>query len=305
MELTRFRREYYFLILIPVGILLLLGSWWLYLVFKLASRLNELNHPLMDGNLIKMVKWEGATFIALLFILTIALFWIYVLDFKRSRSMQAFFASLTHELKSPLASINLQAQVLKDALESIGIPEDKRARLEKYMKRLEIESTRLEDQLDNHLQLSRIERDAPLNMRSIHLKSFLQNQIDRYDGQISSTIEVSPELSILGDDYAVQIIFRNLIENSLKHNPQTKPNIILIAQNFEGKIVISYNDNGAEFTGDLASLGTLFFKHNSPQGTGIGLYLIKQLMKKMDGAFRIESDPGLIFKLHFKSGVNS
>ena len=305
MELNRFKSGYYFLILIPVGVLFLLGSWWLFLVFKLASRLNELNHPLMEGNLIKMVKWEGASFIALLFFLTVALFWIYFQDFKKNQAMQAFFASLTHELKSPLASINLQAQVLREVIASMELSDSDRKKLSRYMERLDIESTRLEDQLDNHLQLSRIERDAPLNMREIPLKSFVQQQVERYRKQIDFDIDISSDLLISGDDYGVQIVFRNLIENTLKHRKSTSSAATIIAKTKTDKIEVIYNDHGSEYTGDKKRLGQLFFKHNSPQGTGIGIYLVKKLMNKMNGDLEINSTENLIFKLTFLSKASS
>ena len=86
----------------------LLGSWWLYLVFKLANKLETLNHPLLEGNLVKMIKLEGLTFFIFLSILTVTLLYIYIQDHKKTISLQAFFSSLTHELKTPLASIKLQ-----------------------------------------------------------------------------------------------------------------------------------------------------------------------------------------------------
>lgn len=305
MELNKFKRKYYFLILIPVTLLFLLGSWWLFLVFKLASRLDELNHSLMEGNLLTMVKWEGASFITLLFLLTMALFWIYIQDYKKNKSLQAFFASLTHELKTPLASINLQAQVLGELLEDMQLPSEQNLKLKKYIERLNIESTRLEDQLDNHLQLSRIERDAPINMREIPLRAFIEQQFSRYSAQISSKINISPEITVLGDDYAMQIIFRNLIENSMKHRSHTNNVITVDVTEDSDRLEIKYDDSGAEFTGDASKLGKLFFKHNSPKGTGIGLYLIDRLLKKMNGSFKVVSQKNLVFYLTFMTRAKS
>lgn len=278
---------------------MLLGSWWLFLVFKLASKLNELNHPLMEGNLIKMVQWEGASFMTLLFLLTIGLFWIYLQDYKKNKSLQAFFASLTHELKSPLASINLQAQVLSEAIEEIKLNPDEHQKLKKYITRLNQESTRLEDQLDNHLQLSRVERDAPINMRSIDLESFIQLQLKRYSDRVKWNLNIPKDTEILADDYGLQIVFRNLIENTIKHSSKNNPEIEISSEENHNYLTIKYFDHGPEFTGSPSKLTTLFYKHNSPKGTGIGLYLVNKLMLKMKGKLEIESTNGLVFFLTF------
>ena len=62
---------------------------------------------------------------------------------------------------------------------------------------------------------------------------------------------------------------------------------------------ISYSDNGDRFTGDTQSLGKLFYKHNSPKGSGIGLYLVKNLMQQMKGTCDFISQDSLIIQLGF------
>lgn len=282
---------------------MLLGSWWLFLVFKLASKLNELNSPLMEGNLIKMIQWEGASFIILLFLLTVALFWVYLQDYRKNNALQAFFASLTHELKSPLASINLQAQVLSEAIEEMKLAPTEHEKLKKYITRLNQESTRLEDQLDNHLQLSRVERDAPVNLRAINLENFVELQLKRYQEKIKWTLDIPKDAMVLADDYALQIVFRNLIENTIKHTLKSHASISITSRINKDHIVLEYSDSGEKFTGELSKLTTLFYKHNSPKGTGIGLYLVKKLMLKMKGNLVIESNKGLVFKLEFSNKV--
>ena len=215
-----------------------------------------------------------------------------------------FFASLTHELKTPLASINLQAQVLSEMIQDMHLAPEIQAKLTKYIGRLNLESTRLEDQLDNHLQLSRIERDAPINMREIPFKTFIEQQFSRYSKQINWKLNIKEDAVICGDDYGVQIIFRNLIENSIKHNTESQLPIEVKAIEKGTHLVVTYNDFGKKFTGDASKLGTLFFKHNSPKGTGIGLYLIQRLMKKMNGSLTVESSDNLIFHLNFMTKVS-
>ena len=68
----------------------------------------------------------------------------------------------------------------------------------------------------------------------------------------------------------------------------------------EGLIKVTYKDNGSSFTGDLNSLGNLFYKHNSPKGSGIGLYLVKNLMLQMKGRCEFLSQDSLTIELYFQ-----
>ncbi len=300
MELKRTRKAFYFLVSTLLIMVLLLGSWWLFLVFKLANKLQDLHIPLLQGNLVSMIKWEGATFIVLLLCLTITLVYIYIQDHKKSLSLQAFFASLTHELKTPLASMKLQAEVLDEKINDLDNLKEQSSLL-KYTQRIANDALRLEDQIDNHLQLSRVEREAPLNMRTINLIQFIKSHAIRYKNLIEIEINISKDVFISGDDFALQIVFRNLIENAIIHCAEERPILIITQESKPNEIKVS--SNGQDFTGDLNKLGTIFYKHNSPKGTGIGLYLIKNLMRQMNGKLIIERDKKLFFTLIFTEAM--
>jgi len=277
----------------------MLGGWWLYLVFKLANKLSVLNHPSIEGNLIRMIQWEGLTFFIFLLVLTITFLYIYIQDYNKTKSLQAFFASLTHELKTPLASMKLQSQVITDLVDNLG-EHDFKVKLQKYTKRLSDDSLRLEDQLDNHLQLSRLERNAPLNLREIQIGDFIKQEVKRYEDLVTIEIrEENPDIKIKADDFALQTIFRNLIENSITHVKNSPVTIVCEIIQDDDFIKIEYSDNGAAFTGLTSKLGELFYKHNSPKGSGIGLYLMNTLTKKMHGQMKITSHPNLVFSFHF------
>jgi signal transduction histidine kinase len=301
MQLNKTKNGFYILISVSVLMLLLLGSWWLYLVMKLASKLKDLNHPSIEGNLVSMIQWEGVTFFIFLIILTITLLYIYLSDHKKTRSLQAFFSSLTHELKTPLASIKLQSQVLLDHIDESSLPNSEKIFLNKYTTRLANDSLRLEDQLDKHLQLSRIERGAFLNLRSINLYNFIQNEIKRYTDFIEISVEINDTRSLIkADDFALQTVIRNLLENSIKHAHVDTIKCKFHTVREDDIIKLFYTDNGQSFTGDSSKLGELFYKHNSPQGSGLGLYIIKKLMYLMGGKPHISANENLIFELHFK-----
>lgn len=292
MEINKTKKGKYILLFSSVLILLLLGSWWLYLVFNLAVKLEDANIDGLNGNYLKMIQWEGASFFLLLFILTALFLYTYINDLKKTKALQSFFASLTHELKTPLASMKLQTQVLADIIEESKIDKTEKAKIDKYLNRLLDDNLKLENQLDNHLQLSRVQRHSILNLTQINLTSFIKKEIKRFD--INFTLKPDKEFFIIADDFALKTIFRNLIENSQRHCESPNPT-------FEIKNnTLYYTDFGSHFSGDLKSLGRLFYKHNSPKGSGIGLYLIKQLMQQMNGKMEVElHDTTLYFALTF------
>lgn len=278
--------------------LLALGTWWLYLVFKLANKLSTLNHPTLEGNLISMIKWEGATFLLFLLVLTVTLTYVYLLDLKKTKALQAFFSSLTHELKTPLASMKLQTEVLSDLIESSDLADAIKVKIETYTQRLLTDSVQLEDQLDNHLQLSRVERDSPLNLRPIEVEDFIKKEARRVKMNIEIKSLTEGQM-IMADDYALQTILRNLFENTRTHHPEY--NVITVTVNqTEQNIKLTYSDGSPHYKGDSDRLGELFYKHNSPKGSGIGLYLVRRLMYKMQGKAQINTRDEFVIELFFQ-----
>lgn len=300
MDVNKTRRWFYGLTFLWVVMLLGLGSWWLYLVFKLHTTLISLNIPELGSQqkFLNMMKWEGSFFFIFLVLLGASLFIMYFRDMRKTRAMQAFFSSLSHELKTPLASMRLQAEVIKDLIEDESHSHDQLAQL---TGRLIEDTHKLESELDKSLQLSRIEQDAVLTLVPISLERFLKRQEQKLLHNYQFELNVSPDAKeVLADELALNMIFRNLFENTQRHNPESK-RISVSARRQEDFVEVLYDDFGKKFLGDITHLGSLFYKFNSSKGSGIGLYLIINLMRKMQGHFDILNDHRLHFKLTFKA----
>lgn len=301
MEVSKTRRWFYGLTLLWVFMLLGLGSWWLFLVFKLHATLTALDLPELgsQSSFLNMMRWEGSFFFIFLVLLGSSLFTMYFRDMRKSRSMQAFFSSLSHELKTPLASMRLQAEVIKDLIEDETHSHEQ---LSNLTERLIQDTYKLESELEKSLQLSRLEQDAPLTLSPIALKRFLKRQEQKLPSSIKLDTQIDENAhEILADELAINMIFRNLFENTLRHNPSTTSILIKVSKK-EDMIEILYDDFGKKFEGDIHSLGELFYKFNSTKGSGIGLYLIKSLMRKMEGNLTIINEERLKFRLTFKAG---
>lgn len=301
MEISKTRNWFYLLTAFSAGFIMLLGAWWLFLVFKLANKLESANIPTLDGNLIPMIQWEGLTFFILLSTLSIALFYFFYQDHKKTKAIHSFFASLTHELKTPLASIRLQSEVLDELIEDSNLPEELLVKIKKYTKRLVDDSGRLESEFDKHLQLSRIERDGHLKIEEVDLTYLIKSFLSKYDQNIN--LISSGQEFVLANPIAISVILKNLIENSTRHNKNLERIEIQVFSK-ANQTYLSYTDFGEKFSGDTSSLGKLFYKHNSPKGSGIGLYLIKNLAKRMKAKFYIENDNSLNFNFIFPKVIS-
>src|SRR5258706_7649794 len=151
--------------------------------------------------------------------------------------MQAFFAAFTHELRTPLTSIRLQAEAIAEG--------DQRAEL---ARRLPEDPHRREPKIDKPLELARIEGGGPLAEQSVPLRGWLDRSLSSIRGAHGERVELRMHLDdslppILADAAAVQMILRNLLENSVRHARLERVQFRLTARALDGKVMNEYNDN--------------------------------------------------------------
>jgi signal transduction histidine kinase len=234
-----------------------------------------------------MLVGESSTFLALLLIVSLLLAWLYWREHQRARSMQAFFASVTHELRTPLTSIRLQAEAIAEGERRVELA-----------RRLLEDSSRLESQIDKTLELARIEGGGPLSEQSIPLHIWLARSLegigaahgDRLDLRAHVDGSVPP---VFADSGALQMILRNLVENSVRHSGATPVSVRLTAAQRGDYVVLEYQDNGKGLTGPAAPrLGRLFARGANSSGAGVGLYLVRRLMQRMGGKAKFNTAPG-------------
>ncbi|MCB1142680.1 MAG: HAMP domain-containing histidine kinase [Leptospiraceae bacterium] len=235
----------------------------------------------------RMIKLEGAFFLSLLTSGGLALIMMSVRDIKRNQVIKDFFATVTHEMKTPLASLRLQAESLEEEITQ--------AEHKKLIKRLIEDAGRLELQMDKALYLASISREESLYMERLKPEDILfpfQNYYENLSVKVESTD------FILCDRRALESIIKNLIENSYHHGEATEIEIRI--QSHDQKVNLDLIDNGKGFDGDRSKIGKLFYRHNSRSGSGIGLFLSKNLLKKMDAEIHFpKPDSGFQVKIRF------
>ncbi len=284
----------------------LLGAWWTRLLLIQAERISELE--LVTGLAEKsqtywermrwMLMWESGTFYGLLILSSGFLAWLYWRDMKRSRSLQAFFASLTHELRTPLTSIRLQAESIAD---SLGSDSSQTALIGRLLE----DTMRLEAQVERTLELARVEGGGPVFTQSVRIRPWLdrtlKSWLESHSDRLAVTNRVGDTIAQI-DVSAVQVILKNLLENSLRHSKRSPIQVELSDEHRDEWVVIRYRDNGEGVQGNPRKLGALFQKCAASQGAGVGLYLVRVLMERMGGRAEFASPGGFEAILYFKEG---
>ena len=278
-----------------IVMVLSLGAWWITLVIRQAREIGDLQSLTGMTDIAVAAQWastrrmvigESSVFILLLLAVTAVLAWLYMRENRRTRGMQAFFAAVTHELRTPLTSIRLQAEAIAEG--------DQRTEL---ARRLLEDSSRLESQIDKTLELARIEGGGPLAEQSVPLRGWLDRTLAGIAAAHGERLELRMHLNealppIQADAAAVQMILRNLVENSVRHARLDCVQVRLTAREQDGRVMLEYHDNGAGTPVPARELGRLFGRGASSAGSGVGLYLVRALMQRMGGEVTFHSAPG-------------
>jgi signal transduction histidine kinase len=159
---------------------------------------------------------------------------------------------------------------------------------QELIERLLADTHRLESQIDKTLELARLEGGGSLAEQAIRLDGWLERVLQAIVAQegegVQLQVTVAADLPpVHGDTSALQLILRNLVENSLRHGDRERIRIDVNATVQGQGIAIHYRDDGRGFSGEPARLGRLFLRGGESRGTGVGLYLVRVLMDRMGG----------------------
>ncbi len=281
-------------------LVMILGAGWVALLISQARQISALQALTGSADSLAVAEqWastrrrivgESAVFLLLLLAVSALLAWLYWRESRRARGMQAFFAAVTHELRTPLTSIRLQAEAIAEG--------DQRAEL---ARRLLEDSSRLESQIDKTLELARIEGGGPLAEQSVPLRGWLERAVAgiaaAHGGRIEAQVQVEDSLPpILADAAALQMIVRNLVENSVRHAGRERVQVKLAARREGAQVLLEYRDDGVGTAVQARELGRLFGRGSASGGSGVGLYLVRALAERMGGRADFSSVPGQGFR---------
>src|SRR5205814_7203766 len=110
---------------------------------------------------------------------------------------------------------------------------------------------------------------------------------------------------VMADARALESVMTNVVQNSVIHGHASEVNINV--RRHDGRVSVTVIDNGQGFKGDLGQLGKLFVRHARSSGSGVGLYIVQQLTKAMNGTIQFCSgeESGFVAELELPEALDT
>ncbi len=210
-----------------------------------------------------------------------------------------FINNMTHEFKTPLATISLAAEVLQKC--QPGVSEQ---RIQKYSSIIKEENQRLRLQVDHILKAAMLQKkEITLDLTKLDVHQILKDTVNNMClDQCGKNIQVyydfqARDYEIQADALHLTNMLVNLLNNAVKYSGQTLT-IWLGSHNHGKNICITIKDNGIGIPG--SHLGSIFDKfyrvstgdvHNV-KGFGLGLFYVKEMARAHGGDVEVQSEPG-------------
>lgn len=229
-------------------------------------------------------------------------------EIRRNEQHDAFLNAVTHELKTPIASIRLYLETLKTR-------DVKPKKREEFYDIMLSDSERLLTTVEQILHASRsrsqkkLDKAEPIKITDI-LRESAARVLSRYNlsKEIIEYKNFDEDLIIKGEAGDLSVIFTNLLDNAVKYSDENEKIYVKIKRWGEKQIEIRIKDSGIGIpAGELKQVFRRFYRvpglsMQMAKGTGLGLFIVKTLVKKHRGKIRVESEgigKGSEFIVHF------
>lgn len=255
----------------------------------------------------RIVNWAGGLLLLILIGGFVVLYRLGMRQLRLAQQQRDFVSAVSHELKTPLTSIRMYAEMLRAGWAS----EDKRR---SYYEFIHDESERLSRLIANVLQLARLERRElaleakPMSIPTLVdlLRSKIHSQAERAGFAVEYAVDPDCEqASVEVDADAICQILINLVDNAIKFANGAQPRRVDIHASAQPRsLCISVRDYGPGVAKEqMHKIFELFYRPGNEltrdsQGTGIGLALVQQLAQAMGGSIDVSNpEPGAEFRL--------
>lgn len=208
-------------------------------------------------------------------------------------TQKEFIASASHELKSPLALLQLS---MEDCIQQPGLPD----RLQHQLARQTDIVRRMSRLVKNLLDLSALELKECFDLKEIDLAEMLKSVLSDYEvvfsaKRIDVTALIPPLLKIKGDRETLQRVFINLVDNAVKYNHEGGKIDLKAVANSLGVHISLFNTGTGIPAKDLDRVFVQFYRVEKSRsaeygGAGLGLSIVKRIIELHGGRIDIESE---------------
>ena len=211
-----------------------------------------------------------------------------------NKQLDQFVYAASHDLRAPLNSVL--------GLINLSKLEEPTSSVVEYLDLMEKSINQLDELIKDFLNYSRNQRMGD-EYAPIKLKKLVNNLIDNLRftdkaDQIDWQIEIEPDFEFNSDEPRFKMALSNLLSNAIRYHDYGKKDKLFVrikAENIDGKTSISMTDNGIGIEASKQDhLFEMFYRaSNRPGGTGLGLYLVKQIIEKLGGTISFTSNFGV------------
>jgi signal transduction histidine kinase len=278
-----------FLLIQVLWILLLV--FWVHWYFEKHWQLKEMAEQLrtqvdVEGSWFPLI--EGGILLALILAGATVIFIFWNKQHRLNKTQRAFISNVTHELKSPVASIQL-------ALETMALRDLSEEKRNEFISMMLDDTKRLSTVIDRILGAARIEKSrGRYRLENVSMRHFVEGILaeDRHlyekDGR-AIILEEGKDARFAVDRTAMRVVLANLLENAASYSPPGSPIRIRLHKDLRS-CRIDVIDSGDGISGkDLKNVFKMFWRGGSEEkaarvrGTGLGLYIVQNIVKDHRG----------------------
>jgi signal transduction histidine kinase len=282
---------------VQIAWIILMGiwiSWYIQNRRDFEEFAKSIKPELFDADLNWVILLEGCFLMIVILggVLLIFVFW--GKQARLNRLQSNFVSSVSHELKSPLASIQLYLETMK--LQKVS-PEE----TQDFVDMMLTDTERLSSLIDNILEASGADpKGLKLHFQSVELRSFLDEVMEGHQRRFAEKgmqvhLEIQDCSPLQLDKRAMKMVFNNLIGNALRYSPEGSSFTIRVKEN--GKFCdIDFIDSGIGLSErDCKKVFGKFFRVQNKEtqnieGAGLGLYLTREIVKNHKGKIKAASE---------------
>lgn len=300
------KRKNHYLFLILLIYVVLQAYWWLYTIYNLSAAVTP-DQVALDRKFV-MILGEGAVFFM---ILSVGFFLTYRSlrkEVQVSTQQKNFLLAITHELKTPIASLKLYIQtLLKRDLEEV--------KKNDILKRCIKDADRLNGLVENILLATKIDDEGfPLMKVDFDLSEMMESitldLLENSGRNVSVEFFIQPEVKFHADKDAFESIITNLVSNAIKYSPDESTVCVTLVHK-DGETALSVSDEGAGVSRDeRLRIFEKFYRSGNEEtrkqkGTGLGLYIVKKMVHQHEGIIEVKPNKpkGSIFVASFRDRV--
>jgi signal transduction histidine kinase len=217
---------------------------------------------------------------------------------KLSEIKNDFINNISHEFKTPIATINLALDAISSSKNNLN---DK---FISYLGMIREENSRMLSQVENILRISQLEKSSnPFDMEEINIHEVIEDAIEHVKLIVESKkglIKLSlnaEKFNIIGNSNHLENIIINILDNAVKYSKEN-PQIIISSINSNKDIILCFEDNGIGMDKNTQKMifEKFYREHNGNihniKGHGLGLSYVKKIIDFHNGKISLESKKG-------------